>query len=133
MMVIDGYQAIVEYDRKTNKLHGRFVGLNGSPEFYSQDVEHLRAEGAVALRVFFDSCEELGVEPEKQYSGKFNVRVSSQLHARVAAAAAASGKSLNQWVSDCLHANTAESVVFPGVKSIEQSAQLALAFTELEQ
>ena len=132
MMVIDGYPAVVEYDRGTNKLHGRFVGLNGSPEFYSRDVEHLRAEGAVALRVFFDTCEEQGIEPEKQYSGRFNVRISPHLHAKVAAAAAASGKSLNQWVSDCLDAHTAESVVLAGVKSIQESPQLTLEFTEPE-
>ena len=132
MMVIDGYQAIIEYDRATNKLHGRFVGLNGSPEFYSRDVEHLRAEGAVALRVFFDRCEELGIEPEKQYSGKFNVRISPDLHARVAATAAASGKSLNQWVSNCLDTNTAESIELSGTRSLEESSQLTLAFTDPE-
>ena len=128
VMVIDGYQAIIEYDRATNKLHGRFVGLNGSPDFYSRDVEHLRAEGAVVLRVFFDSCEELGIEPEKQYSGKFNVRISSDLHARAAAAAATSGKSLNQWVSDCLEEHTADAAVFSRVKSIQEKPQLTLAF-----
>ncbi len=131
-MLIDGYQAIIEYDRDTDKLQGRFIGLNGSPEFYSRDVEHLRAEGAVALRMFFDRCEELGIEPEKQYSGKFNVRISSHLHASVAAAAAAAGKSLNQWVSECLEANTADTMVLPTVKTIEDTPQLSLAFTDPE-
>lgn len=129
-MLIDGYQAIIEYDRDTDKLQGRFIGLNGSPEFYSRDVEHLRAEGAVALRMFFDRCEELGIEPEKQYSGKFNVRITPHLHARVSAAAAADGKSLNQWVSDCLDANTIDAMVFPSTKALENTPQLSLSFTD---
>jgi len=129
-MLIDGYQAIIEYDRDTNKLQGRFVGLNGSAEFYSRDVEHLRAEGAVALRMFFDRCEALGIEPEKQYSGKFNVRITPHLHARVSAAAAADGKSLNQWVSDCLDANTIDAMVFPSTKALENTPQLSLSFTD---
>ena len=47
-------------------------------------------------------CEEDGVEPGRRYSGRFNVRISSELHANVVAAAAAEGKSLNQWISDTL-------------------------------
>ena len=54
-------------------------------------------------------CREDGVEPRKQFSGKFNVRISPELHAAIAAAAAADGKSLNQWVSDELRACVAGS------------------------
>jgi len=62
-----------------------------------------------ALGVFRDMCREDGVEPGKQFSGKFNVRISPDLHAAIAAAAAADGKSLNQWVSDELRACVAGS------------------------
>jgi predicted HicB family RNase H-like nuclease len=47
-------------------------------------------------------CREDGVEPRKEYSGKFNLRVPPQLHAEIAAQAAASGKSLNQWITETL-------------------------------
>lgn len=43
-----------------------------------------------------------GVEPKKHYSGKFNVRLSSDLHASLVVAAAVEGKSINQWVVDTL-------------------------------
>ena len=57
-----------------------------------------------------DMCREDGVEPRKQFSGRFNVRISPELHAAIAtAAAAAGGKSLNQWVSDELRACVAGS------------------------
>jgi len=45
---------------------------------------------------------EEGVESKKAHSGKFNVRVPPRLHATIASAAAAEGKSLNQWVVDAL-------------------------------
>jgi len=48
-------------------------------------------------------CEEDGVEPRKEYSGKFNLRVSPELHAEITTRAAAEGKSLNQWVADMLN------------------------------
>lgn len=47
-------------------------------------------------------CEEDGVEPRKWYSGRFNLRISPELHASAAAAAAAEGKSLNQWIAGAL-------------------------------
>ena len=59
-------------------------------------------EGEISLRVFLDMCQEDGVEPRKEYSGKFNLRVSPQLHAEIATRAMAAGKSLNQWVADIL-------------------------------
>ena len=54
-------------------------------------------------------CREDGVEPRRQFSGKFNVRIPPELHAAVAVAAAADGKSLNQWVADELRASVAGS------------------------
>ena len=42
------------------------------------------------------------IEPRKEYSGKFNVRLPSTLHANIASVATAEGKSLNQWVVDAL-------------------------------
>jgi predicted HicB family RNase H-like nuclease len=47
-------------------------------------------------------CKEDGVVPQKVYSGKFNVRVPSNLHAEIAEVAIAEGKSLNQWISDTM-------------------------------
>ena len=53
-------------------------------------------------------CREDGVEPRKQFSGKFNVRLPPELHATIAEAAAAQGKSINQWVTDELIASLAD-------------------------
>ena len=47
-------------------------------------------------------CEEDGVEPRRWYSGKFNLRISPELHESASAAAAAEGKSLNQWIASTL-------------------------------
>ena len=50
-----------------------------------------------------------GVEPRKQFSGKFNVRIPPDPHATIAAAAAADGKSLNRRVRDELRTCVAGS------------------------
>lgn len=102
MMEINGYRAVVQYDPDIDMFRGEFVGLNGGADFYAKDIDGLRKEGEISLKVFLDMCREDGVEPRKMYSGRFNLRVSPQLHAEIATRAAAAGKSLNQWVADVL-------------------------------
>ncbi len=101
-MEINGYRAIIQYDPEIEMFRGEFIGLNGGADFYAKDIDGLREEGKVSLKVFLDMCKEDGVEPRKEYSGKFNLRVPPQVHAEIAARAAAAGKSLNQWVTDML-------------------------------
>ena len=106
-MEIDGYKAIIQFDPDIDMFRGEFIGLNGGADFYARDVAGLRKEGALSLRVFLEMCEEDGVEPRRRYSGRFNLRMPPGLHASVAAAAAAEGKSLNQWIAGTLDASLA--------------------------
>jgi predicted HicB family RNase H-like nuclease len=102
-MEIKGYKAVINYDPEIDMFRGEFVGLNGGADFYGRDIAGLRQEGEISLKVFLDMCHEDGVEPRKEYSGRFNLRVSPELHAEMAARAVAAGKSLNQWVTDILN------------------------------
>ena len=102
MMEINGYRAVIQYDPDIDMFRGEYIGLNGGADFYAKDIDSLRKEGEISLKVFLDMCREDGVEPRKAYSGKFNLRVPPQLHAEIATKAAAAGKSLNQWVADVL-------------------------------
>ena len=117
-MEIEGYRAVIQFDPDIDMFRGEFVGLNGGADFYARDIAGLRREGAVSLKVFLDMCREDGVEPRRQFSGKFNVRVPPELHATISAAAAADGKSLNQWVVDELSASLAGSASSPAPRSL---------------
>jgi predicted HicB family RNase H-like nuclease len=101
-MTINGYHAVISFDPDIQMLRGEFVGLNGGADFYAKDVQGLHREGAISLKVFLDACAEDGVEPRKHFSGKFSLRVDPATHEAAAIAAAAHGKSLNQWAADAL-------------------------------
>jgi predicted HicB family RNase H-like nuclease len=102
VMTIGGRHAVIAYDPEIDMFRGEFVDLSGGADFYAADVEGLRREGEASLRVFLGMCAEDGVEPFRSFSGRFNARVSPELHADIAAAAVASGKSLNQFLVETL-------------------------------
>jgi predicted HicB family RNase H-like nuclease len=105
-MDINGYQAVISFDPEINMFRGEFVGLNGGADFYATSVVDLRKEGEISLKTFLEMCSEEGVEPRKHFSGKFNLRVPSTLHERLAAQAAAHGKSINAWITELLSEST---------------------------
>jgi len=57
---INGYRAVVHYDPDIDMLRGEFVGLNGGADFYAKDIDGLRKEGEISLRVFLEMCQEEG-------------------------------------------------------------------------
>lgn len=102
VMTINGYQAVIQYDSDLRMFRGEFLGLNGGADFYAKDVEGLQREGEISLKIFLEACAEDGVEPRKQYSGKFVLRLDPETHEAATIAAAARGKSLNQWAVDAI-------------------------------
>ena len=64
-MEIDGYRAGIEFDPDIDMFRGEFLDLNGGADFYAKDIDGLRREGAISLKVFLDMCREDGVEPRE--------------------------------------------------------------------
>lgn len=99
---VDGHKALVTFDPEIQMFRGEFLGLNGGADFLAKDVDGLFREGAISLKVFLDMCAEKGIEPLRQFSGRFNVRLDPKLHEAAVVAAAASNKSLNEWIADAV-------------------------------
>jgi len=102
VMTIGGYQAVINFDPDIKMFRGEFLGLNGGADFYAKDVEGLQREGETSLKVFLEACAEDGVDPRKHFSGKFVLRIDPNTHEAAIIAAAANGKSLNQWAADAI-------------------------------
>lgn len=102
IMTINGYQAVIAFAPDIQTFRGEFVGLNGGADFYAKDVDGLRHEGEISLKVFLEACAADRVDPRKHFSGKFSLRVDPELHEAAAIAAAAHGQSLNQWAAEAI-------------------------------
>lgn len=101
-MTFGKYKASIVFDAEIGEFRGEFLGLNGGADFYGKSLAELKREGAASLRVFLEMCAEKGIEPEKHYSGRLMLRIPPTVHASAVAAAAAHGKSLNQWAAEAI-------------------------------
>lgn len=102
VMEINGVKAVIAFDPDINMFRGEFMGLNGGADFYSTNIDGLRREGEISLKVFLDMCSEEGVSAYKKTSGRLNLRLSQELYDKAATLANASGKSMNAWIADVI-------------------------------
>ncbi len=102
LMSLNGYDAKIEYDAELDMFRGEILGLTGGADFYGKNPKELRAEFKKSLQVFLEVCSEKGIEPRRNYSGKFNLRISAELHEKLAIVAEAEGKSLNTLAQEAL-------------------------------
>ncbi len=102
LMTVDGYQAKIEYDEELDLFRGEILGLSGGADFYGKNPKELRTEFKRSLQVFLEVCREKGIEPRRQFSGKFNLRIPPALHERLAIEAQAQGKSINSLAQEAL-------------------------------
>ncbi|MEO8056929.1 MAG: type II toxin-antitoxin system HicB family antitoxin [Burkholderiales bacterium] len=107
MMTLDGFSAKIEYDAELDVFRGEILGLSGGADFYGKNPKELRAEFKKSLQVFLEVCQEKGIEPRRNYSGKFNLRISPALHEKLAIVAQAEGKSINTLAQEALQQRVA--------------------------
>jgi predicted HicB family RNase H-like nuclease len=107
VMTIDDFQAKIEYDPELDLFRGEILGLNGGADFYGKNPKELRAEFKKSLEVFLEVCREKNIEPRRHFSGKFNLRISPELHEKLAIAAQAEGKSINALAQEAIQERVA--------------------------
>jgi predicted HicB family RNase H-like nuclease len=101
-MTHDGYVATIELDEDAGLFHGEVINTRDVLTFQARTLDELKAAFADTVADYIEWCQERGKQPERPYSGNFTVRVSPELHRRVATAAARSGKSVNTFVAEAL-------------------------------
>ena len=107
VMTVDGYHARIDYDPELDLFRGEILGLSGGADFHGKNPRALRTEFKKSLQVFLDVCREKAIEPRRHFSGKFNLRISPELHEKLAITAQAQGKSINTLAQEALQERVA--------------------------
>lgn len=98
-----GYKGSVEYSKEDNCLCGKVLGMSKDMILYEgSTLNELRHDFEDGVDSYLAACAADGREPHKPFSGKLNLRMSSDLHSRVAAYAAQTGKTINQFINEAI-------------------------------
>ena len=77
-----GYKGSVEYSKADNCLCGKVL--------------------EAGVESYLAGCLADGVEPRKPYSGTLNIRISPEIHSRIAALAQEAGTTINGYIKQAL-------------------------------
>lgn len=102
MMEYKGYIGTVIYDDEAKIFHGEVVNTRDVITFQGKSVDQLERSFRESINDYLNWCKSDGVNPEKPYSGRFNLRISPELHKKVALAAHKMKVSLNKFVEKAL-------------------------------
>lgn len=98
-----GYKGSVEYSKEDNCLFGKVQGMSKALILYEgQTLDELREDFEAGVDSYLEGCKADGVEPAKPYSGRLNLRMSSELHSRLAAFVASSGTTINEFINKAI-------------------------------
>ena len=101
-MKYKGYEATVEFDAEDRIFFGRVVGTRDVIAFDGQTVDELEEAFQAVVDEYLADCEQVGKDPNKPCSGRFNLRISPELHRKAVLRAEVDGVSLNAFVEGAL-------------------------------
>lgn len=95
-MKYKGYVAKIEFDAEDGLLIGTVIGTKDLIMFECESLNEVKERFHEEIDSYLDVCKLLGKEPDKAYSGSYNIRVSPDTHRKAALLAERKGISLNK-------------------------------------
>lgn len=105
-----GYYAKIEYSVEDQVLFGKIEGIRDLVNFESDSANDIEKEFQKAVDDYLDFCKSVGKNPDKPYKGTFNVRISPNLHKKIAEMAFQRNMSLNSWVEEALNEHIKDDI-----------------------
>lgn len=99
-----GYTGYVVYDDEAHIFHGEVVGLKAVITFQGTTADEIEQAFRDSVDDYIEWCQKRGKEPEKAYSGKFNLRMPPEQYIKIAAQAPQEGLSINAYILKKLNA-----------------------------
>jgi len=102
MIEYKGYIGQIEFDNKAKIFHGNVINTKDVITFQGKNADEIEKEFKLSIDDYLKWCKDDNIEPEKPYSGKFIVRVSPELHKKIALISNKNKLSINKFVEKAL-------------------------------
>ena len=97
-----GYIAKIEFDEEDQILTGVVIGMDDLICFHAHNAREIIPVFHQIVDDYLVACKEKGIKPQKSFSGRFMLRLPPKLHAKIAAMANSTEKSINAWITEQL-------------------------------
>ena len=94
---------VIEYDEIDRLFFGRVINTRDVISFDGTTVEELQQSFEAVIDEYLEDCKQEGKEPDKAYSGQFNLRISPELHRKISIEAKKQNLSLNSFIEQALN------------------------------
>jgi len=98
-----GFIGSVHFSADDKVFFGKIEGVNDLITFEGRSVDELENAFQFMVDEYIKDCATENLDVEKSYKGSFNVRLSPELHRRIAISAKMRGVSINKFVSETLN------------------------------
>jgi predicted HicB family RNase H-like nuclease len=92
------YIGHVTFDEESEIFYGEVINTRDVITFQGKTVQEIKKAFVDSVEDYLAFCQERGESPDKPFSGKFNIRISPELHQKVFIIAKSQHQSLNGWV-----------------------------------
>lgn len=98
MLKYKNYIGSVEYDLTDKCLFGKILFIDDLVTYEGNTIEELENAFHEMVDDYLETCKEIGKEPQKAYSGSFNIRTTPEIHQALAEIAKMENVSLNKLI-----------------------------------
>ena len=98
-----GFIGSVHFSADDSIFYGKIEGITDLITFEGETVKELTEAFHYMVDAHIKDCEAENIAPEKSYKGSFNVRLTPELHKRIADSAKMRGITINKYVYEALN------------------------------
>ena len=103
VLTYKSYYGSIDFSLEDNCLYGSLIGLeNGAMTYEGTTLIELKARFEETVDMYLEHCQECGIEPEKPFSGLFNIRLNPALHQKMAVRAREKGMSVHHFIKQAI-------------------------------
>ena len=102
-----GFIGSVDFSEEDNVFWGKIEGIDGLINYEGASVDELKSAFRGAVDDYLVYCKEEGIVPHKSYTGTLNIRISPDVHRKIAVLANKAGVSVNAFIKQALNREVA--------------------------
>lgn len=102
LLSYNNFYTRVEFDAEDDILHGKILFINDTYIFHGHSIDEFKQMFHESVDMYIQDCKDEGKDPQKTFKGSFNIRISPELHRKMAIDAGDQGISQSKYIEKAI-------------------------------